>query len=206
MVDSHTEIDHATTATLAAQSLANSVAIAVSDATTALRNVQAIMTTVQSVAMARWLASGERDDSFQQIASTATQITRDAVRLWQEVQATAQTVLAGDGSSTTASASEESRETTNTSRVAKPAARKSTKKAARKPTKPVAAKRAGKSVAAKKPVKPKPAAKKPAAKKAGKKAAAAKPAGKHRKPRAKPAPAPAPAAAPPADVFPTRET
>jgi hypothetical protein len=199
MVDSHTEIDHATTATLAAQSLANSVAIAVSDATTALRNVQAIMTTVQSVAMARWLASGERDDSFQQIASTATQITRDAVRLWQEVQATAQTVLAGDGSSTTASASEESRETTNTSRVAKPAARKSTKKAARKPTKPVAAKRAGKSVAAKKPVKAKPAAKK-----AGKKAAAAKPAGKHRKPRAKPAPAPA--AAPPADVFPTQET
>jgi hypothetical protein len=198
MVDSHTEIDHATTATLAAQSLANSVAIAVSDATTALRNVQAIMTTVQSVAMARWLASGERDDSFQQIASTATQITRDAVRLWQEVQATAQTVLAGDGaSSTTASASEESRETTNTSRVAKPPARKSTKKAARKPTKPVAAKRAGKSVAAKKPVKAKPAAKK-----AGKKAAAAKPARKPRKPRAKPAPA----AAPPSDVFPTQET
>jgi hypothetical protein len=201
MVDSHTEIDHATTATLAGQSLANSVAIAVSDATTALRNVQAIMTTVQSVAMARWLASGERDDSFQQIASTATQITRDAVRLWQEVQATAQTVLAGDGQSTT-TASEENRETTNASRVAKPPARKSAaKKAARKPTKPVAAKRAGKSGAAKKPTKPKPAAKK-AAKKApaAKKASAAKP----RKPRAKPAPAPA--AAPPADVFPTDET
>jgi outer membrane biosynthesis protein TonB len=198
MVDSHTEIDHATTATLAGQSLANSVAIAVSDATTALRNVQAIMTTVQSVAMARWLASGERDDSFQQIANTATQITRDAVRLWQEVQATAQNVLEGDRQS--APASEEARETTNASRVAKPPARKSAKKAARKPTKPVAAKRAGKTGAAKKPVKPKPAAKK-----AAKKAPAAKPAGKPRKARVK-KPAPAPAAAPPADVFPTEET
>lgn len=196
MGEPNNELEHPTTAALAGQSLANSVAIAVSDATTALRNVQAIMTTVQSVAMARWLASGERDETFQQIANTATQITRDAVRLWQEVQATAQTVLAGEGQSTTASASEASSETANASRVAKPSARKpAAKKAARKPAKPAAAKRAGKPGAAKKPVKP-------AAKKAAKKAAT-KPARKPRKPRGKPAPV----SAPPVDVpFPTEET
>ena len=91
-------LDQPTTAALANQSLANSVAIAVSDATTALRNVQAIMTTVQSVAMARWLDSGERDEAAQQIVQTATQITRDAVRLWQEVQATAQALIDGETS------------------------------------------------------------------------------------------------------------
>jgi hypothetical protein len=193
------QIDHPTTAALAGQSLANSVAIAVSDATTALRNVQAIMTTVQSVAMARWLASGERDESFQQIANAATQITRDAVRLWQEVQATARGVLAGEGQGTSASAGEESGETANASRVAKPAARKpAAKKAARKPAKPAAAKRAGKPGAAKKPAKP-------AAKKAAKKAAA-KPAKSPRKPR-KPRGKPVPVSAPAVDVpFPTEET
>lgn len=197
--NSHAEIDHVTTAALAGQSLANSVAIAVSDATTALRNVQAIMTTVQSVAMARWLESGERDENFQQIANTATQITRDAVRLWQEVQATAQNVLARDGQGTNAAEAEG--ETTNPSRVAKPAAPKAAKKAARKPAKPAAAKRAGRSGAGKKPAKPKPAKpKKPAAKKA-----AAKPASKPRKPRVKPAAAPV--EGPMADVvFPTDET
>jgi hypothetical protein len=197
MTEPNNEIDQVTTAALAGQSLANSVAIAVSDATTALRNVQAIMTTVQSVAMARWLESGERDEGFQQIASTATQITRDAVRLWQEVQATAQTVLAGEGQG--ASAGEEAGTTSNASRVAKPAARKAAKKAARKPAKPAAAKRAGKSSPAKKPAKPKPAAKKAAKK------AAAKPAGKPRKPRVKPAAAQVVAPAP--DVaFPSDET
>lgn len=201
MAESNGDIDHVTTAALAGQSLANSVAIAVSDATTALRNVQAIMTTVQSVALARWLESGERDESFQQIANAATQITRDAVRLWQEVQATAQNVLGGGGQGT--GASEGEGETTNVSVVAKPPARKAAKKAVRKPAKPAAARRAGKSGAGKKPAKPKGAAKK-AGKKVGKKAAA-KPAGKPRKPRAKPAPEAI--VAPPADVaFPTDET
>jgi hypothetical protein len=198
MTEPNNEIDQVTTAALAGQSLANSVAIAVSDATTALRNVQAIMTTVQSVAMARWLESGERDEGFQQIASTATQITRDAVRLWQEVQATAQTVLAGEGQGTSA-AEEAGGTTSNASRVAKPVARKAAKKAVRKPAKPAAAKRAGKSGPAKKPAKPKPAAKKAAKK------AAAKPAGKPRKPRVKPAAAQVVAPAPDV-VFPSDET
>jgi hypothetical protein len=176
MAESH--IDHMTTAALAGQSLANSVAIAVSDATTALRNVQAIMTTVQSVAMARWLASGERDETYLQIVNTATQATRDAVRLWQEVQATAQTVIGAEGEDAAAVAAETA--STNPSPVAKPAAKKQAKKAARKAAKPVAKKAAAKKAAAKKPTKP-------VAKKAAKKAPAKKPAAKARKPRAKPA-------------------
>jgi hypothetical protein len=184
----HTEIDHTSTAALAGQSLANSAAIAVSDATTALRNVQAIMTTVQSVAMARWLASGERDEAFIQIVNAATQIERDAVRLWQEIQATAQTVIGVEGQGAVAAASTG----TNPSPVAKPAARKQAKKkVARKAAKPAVAKRVS---AAKKPTKP------AAKKKAGKKA----PAKRASKPRSKPAPAPAPA--PPIDVVPTEES
>jgi hypothetical protein len=169
MAESNTaidRIDHPTTAALAGQSLANSVAIAVSDATTALRNVQTIMTTVQSVAMARWLESGERDETFQHIVHAATQVTRDAVRLWQEVQATAQTVLGGAAQGVTESP------TTNASPVAKRPASKLTKKGARKPGKATAA--------ARKPAKQAPAKKA----KAGKKA----PARKATKPRAKPTP------------------
>jgi hypothetical protein len=178
MVES--QIDQVTTAALAGQSLANSVAIAVSDATTALRNVQAIMTTVQSVAMARWLASGERDETYLQIVNAATQATRDAVRLWQEVQATAQTVIGADGQDVAATTAEST--SSNQSPVAKPparkkAARKAAKPAAKKATKPVA-----KRAAAKK-------ATKPVAKKAAKKAPAKK-AGKARKPRAKAASVP----------------
>jgi hypothetical protein len=176
--------DQPTTAALANQSLANSVAIAVSDATTALRNVQAIMTTVQSVAMARWLDSGERDEAAQQIVQTATQITRDAVRLWQEVQATAQALIDGRENAVDA------REPRNPSAETKPVPRKVTKKSARKPGKATAAKKA-----ARKPAKPAPAAKKAPAKKAKPAKGPAKP----RKPRAaKPKPAPAP----PADVAP----
>lgn len=205
MTETNNQIDHVTTAALAEQSLANSVAIAVSDATTALRNVQAIMTTVQSVALARWLESGERDESFQQIASTATQITRDAVRLWQEVQATAQNVLAHDGQGGAAAGVEGEGETENVSPVAKPPARKAAKRAARKSAKPAAAKRA-KAAAAKKPAKPKPAAKKAAAK--PKKPVAKKAAAKPRKPRVKPAkPATDPVEAPVVDVaFPGDES
>jgi hypothetical protein len=201
MADSNRDNDQVTVAALTKQSLANSVAIAVSDATTALRSVQAIMTTVQSVAMARWLESGENDESYLQIANTATQITRDAVRLWQEVQATAQAVVAGDEQAdTSTSATEGKRTTSNPSPVKKPAgkkaARKAAKKAARKPAKPTAAKRAS---ASKKPAKPKPAAKKAAKK------AAAKPAAKPRKPRVKPDTTEV--FVPPADVtFPSDET
>jgi hypothetical protein len=186
MADPNTDIEHVTTAALAGQSLANSAAIAVSDATAALRNVQAIMTTVQSVAMARWLAGGERDESLLQIVNAATQITRDAVRLWQEIQATAQNLIGTERQG----AEPAEHTSTNPSRVTKPTARKQAKKAARKVAKPAAAKRAGKSGAAKKPVKP------AAKKKPGKKA----PAKRAAKPRAKPAPAP------PMDVVPTEES
>jgi hypothetical protein len=176
-----TDIDHMTTAALAGQSLANSVAIAVSDATTALRSVQAIMTTVQSVAMARWLASGERDETYLQIVNAATQATRDAVRLWQEVQATAQTVLGAEGPDATAITTEST--SGNSSQVAKPPARKpAAKKTARKAAKPAAKKSAAKKVAAKKVAAKKPA--KPVAKKAAKKAPGKK-AAKARKPRPK---------------------
>jgi hypothetical protein len=182
--------EHDTTAALAGQSLANSAAIAVSDATTALRNVQAIMTTVQSVAMARWLASGERDETFMQIVNAATQIERDAVRLWQEIQATAQTVIGAEGLRPEGPHPE--RTDTNPSPVRKSSARrqpKARKKVARKAAKPAVAKRVS---AAKKPTKP-------ASKKVGKKAPA-----KRAKPRAKPVPTPAPT--PPIDVVPTEES
>lgn len=186
MADSNT-VDQPAMAALANQSLANSVAIAVSDATTALRNVQAIMTTVQSVAMARWLASGERDEAAQQIVHTATQITRDAVRLWQEVQATAQALIDGRGKGT------DEGEGSNASADTKPVDRKVGKKAARKAAKPTAAKKAARKA---KPAKPTPAAKKAPAKKAKPRKGPAKP----RKPRS-----PKPAPAPPTDVVPPTE-
>lgn len=161
-----------TTAELAYQSFANSVAIAVSDATAALRNVQAIMTAAQGVAMARWLQSGQRDEAAQQIVQTATQITRDTVRLWQEVQATAQALVDRRPNA------EDLREARDQSADQRPVPRKLGKKAARTPAKAIAAKKAGR----------KPA--KPAAKKApAKRAKPAKGAAKPRKPRAaKPAP------------------
>jgi hypothetical protein len=184
-----TTLDHPTTAGLAYQSFANSVAIAVSDATAALRNLQAISSAATAVAMSRMLAGTERNEAAQQVVEMATQLNRDAVRLWQEVQATAQALVDGREKGTS-----ERESGKDPSPDQKPVSRKVAKKAGRKPAKPTL----GKKRAARKPSKPEPAAKKAPAKRAKPAKGAAKPR-KSRSPKPKPAPAPPTDVVPPSD-------
>jgi outer membrane biosynthesis protein TonB len=88
-------IPQETASALAAQSMAQSLAIATADATALLRNVETTMSTVQAAALTRWIeaGSGEEDPRYQVIVRAAAQVTADAVALWRDVNTTAQQLL-----------------------------------------------------------------------------------------------------------------
>jgi hypothetical protein len=176
-----------TAAALAAQAMAQALAIATTDATALLRNVETTMSTVQSAALTRWIeaGTGEDDPRYQVIVRAAGQVLADSLALWRDINATAQQLLQAltaatehpEPGSIVVEAKPAEAPKGGKSRAKKKATKKVAKKAASKP--PV--KKAPKKKAAKKPAAKKPAAKKPAAKKPA--------------PAPKPVPAPVPEAA-----------
>jgi hypothetical protein len=165
-------IPQETASGLAAQSMAQSLAIATADAAGLLRHVESTMSAVQAAALTRWIetGAGEEDPRYQLIVRAAGQVTADAVGLWREINQTAQQLLASLSNEAVQA------EPQAIAVAAKPAS------APKKATKSRAKKQASKKKAAKTP------AKKKVAKKAKKKPAAAKPAA------VKPAPVPEAAA------------
>ena len=81
-----------TAASMAAQSMAQSLAIAVGDASDMLRNVETIMTTTQGVAMAHWLEQPSVAE-YEQILHAATGAIAEAARLWQDIARSAKDLL-----------------------------------------------------------------------------------------------------------------
>ncbi|SEQ28246.1 hypothetical protein SAMN04488038_105127 [Solimonas aquatica] len=75
------------------QSVAQSTAIAVQDATDALRNISTIATTAAGVAMAQYLATG--DQRFATIIGTAQSMVSKATEDYGAIGAAAATVLKG---------------------------------------------------------------------------------------------------------------
>ena len=184
-------IPEETASALAAQSMAQSLAIATSDATALLRSVESAMSAVQSAALTRWIeaGSGEEDPRYQVIVRAAGQVIADAVALWRDINATAQQLLDAltdegervEPGSTVVDATSAEAPKSAGGKKKKAAKKKAAKKKASK--KAAAKKQAVAKKAAKKPA-PKAAKKKPAAKKAAKKPAAKK------QPAVKPVPTP----------------
>ena len=158
-----------TAAALAAQSMAQALAIATTDATALLRNVETTMSTVQSAALTRWIeaGTGEEDPRYQVIVRAAGQVLADSVALWRDINVTAQQLLQSLTDAV------ERPEPGSIDVQAKPAA--AAPKAAKSRAKKPASKKVAKKAASKPPVKKAAKKKKPAAKK---------------KPTPKPVPAP----------------
>jgi hypothetical protein len=167
---------------LAAQSMAQSLAIATTDAAALLRHVETTMSAVQAAALTRWVeaGAGEEDPHYQVIVRAAGQVTVDAVALWRDINQIAQQLLQSLPGQSASAPTE----------------------AIVVESKPVATPKAAAKTRAKKKASKKAAAKTPAKKKVAKKAprTRAKKSSRpgHRaegKPAAKPAPAPVPEAA-----------
>lgn len=175
-----TEIDHInevvvggklpqeTASALAAQSMAQALAIATTDATALLRNVETTMSTVQSAALTRWIeaGTGEDDPRYQVIVRAAGQVLADSVALWRDINVSAQQLLQSLTDAVErpepGSIDVEAKpvvapktQSRSRSRAKKPSGKKVAKKAATKPPVKKAAKKK-KSAAKKKPT-PKPA-------------------------------------------------
>jgi 3-dehydroquinate dehydratase len=73
------------------QSVAQSAAIAIQDATDALRNVSTIATTASGVAMAQLLATGE--PKYIEALATAQNMMKSATEDFAQIGATASTIL-----------------------------------------------------------------------------------------------------------------
>ena len=78
---------------LAVQSVAQSAAIAVSDATDMLRNVETVMTTAMGVAMAKWIETPE-NVFYEQIVTAATTAITNTAKNFETIGTDAQKVLA----------------------------------------------------------------------------------------------------------------
>ncbi len=143
-----------TAAALAAQSMAQSLAIATSDAVALLRNVETMMSAVQAAALTRWVerGGGEDDPGYQRIAAAAGRVTSEAVGLWRDINLSAQQLLHGLTS--------EGKDSAVESAVASPSASASPKQGKKKASKKKASKKKsskkspGKKAAKKKPAKP----------------------------------------------------
>lgn len=73
------------------QSVAQSTAIAVQDATDALRNISTIATSAAGIAMAQFLAT--KDPKYQPVIDAATKLMKDAADDYAKIGATASTIL-----------------------------------------------------------------------------------------------------------------
>ena len=78
---------------LSVQSVAQSAAIAVSDATDMLRNVETVMTTAMGVAMAKWIETPE-NVFYEQIVTAATTAISNSAKNFEKIGTDAQSVLA----------------------------------------------------------------------------------------------------------------
>jgi|GEM_PF-1837081 len=78
---------------LSVQSVAQSAAIAVSDATDMLRNVETVMTTAMGVAMAKWIETPE-NVFYEQIVNAATTAISNSAKNFEKIGTDAQSVLA----------------------------------------------------------------------------------------------------------------
>lgn len=169
------DIPQETASALAAQSMAQSLAIATADAAALLRHVETTMSAVQAAAFTRWVETGpgEADPHYQVIVRAAAQVIADSVGLWRDINVAAQQLLSSlPGQSPQAEGIVVEAQPVATP-VTKPAKARARKKVAK---------------VAKKAAKPQPKAKTKAAKKA------ANGKGK-KKPAAKPVPTPVPEAA-----------
>ena len=73
------------------QSVAQSSAIAIQDATDALRNISTIATTAAGVAMAQLLATG--DDKYAKVLNNAQEMMKSATQDYAEIGSTAASIL-----------------------------------------------------------------------------------------------------------------
>ncbi len=78
---------------LAVQSIAQSAAIAVSDATDMLRNVETVMTTAMGVAMAKWIETPE-NVFYEQIVNAASTAIKNSAENFKTIGTDAEAVLA----------------------------------------------------------------------------------------------------------------
>jgi len=78
---------------LSVQSVAQSAAIAVSDATDMLRNVETVMTTAMGVAMAKWIETPE-NVFYEQIVTAASTAISTSAKNFEKIGTDAQAVLA----------------------------------------------------------------------------------------------------------------
>ncbi len=78
---------------LSVQSVAQSAAIAVSDATDMLRNVETVMTTAMGAAMAKWIEAPE-NVFFEQIVTAANTAISNSAKNFEKIGTDAQAVLA----------------------------------------------------------------------------------------------------------------